>query len=123
MFTLKKTFRFEAAHQLPHHDGKCARLHGHSFVLHVHLEGKELVTEGPKSGMLCDFGDVSAVVKPYVDGYLDHHFLNGTTGLENPTSEELARWLFGKLAPQMPLLQAVEIEETCTSACCYTPFK
>lgn len=121
MFTLSKSFRFEASHQLPAHDGKCARLHGHSWIGRVYVRGSELQASGPKAGMLLDFGDLKAIVNPLVDAYLDHHHLNDTTGLENPTSEELARWIYQRLKPQLPELVAIEIEETCTSSCRYEP--
>ncbi len=116
MFTLTKSFRFEAAHKLPKHDGKCQRLHGHSFLGSIVVQGMMLIEEGPKAGMLIDYGDLSNLVKPLLDHFLDHHYLNETTGLENPTSEELARWIFQRLLPLCPQLVAVRIEETCTSA-------
>lgn len=123
MFELVKEFKFEAAHMLPHHDGKCRRLHGHSWTLKVHLTGNVLETAGPKQGMLIDYTAVSTVVKPLLESSLDHHYLNETTGLENPTSECLAVWIFNKLQPHLPfLLSAVEICETCTSACIYRPY-
>jgi 6-pyruvoyltetrahydropterin/6-carboxytetrahydropterin synthase len=107
---------------LPQHDGKCRRLHGHSWVGRVFLQPKNgLVTVGPKSGMVQDFGEVSAVLKPFVDDNLDHWYLNESTKLANPTSEELARWIFERLYPKLPLLVAVEILETCTSSCRYSP--
>lgn len=118
-FKLKKEFRFEAAHKLPKHDGKCSRLHGHSWTMRVHVVGGKLQDSGPKSGMLMDFGDISKAVKPLVEDCLDHHYLNESTGLENPTSEELARWIFERLHPVIPGLVAIEVDETCTSSCCY----
>lgn len=121
MFTLSKQFRFEASHRLPAHDGKCARLHGHSWIGRVYVRGTELQADGPKAGMLIDFGELKRIVNPLVDDYLDHHHLNDTTGLENPTSEELARWIYDKLKPELPELAAIEIEETCTSSCRYEP--
>lgn len=122
MFTLTKEFKFEAAHKLPHHDGKCSRLHGHSWVGKVVVRGPQLVKDGPKAGMLFDFGDISKAIKPLVEDKLDHHYLNETTGLENPTSEEMARWIFGWLrAAGAQGLVAVEIQETCTSSCRYEP--
>lgn len=121
MFTLKKEFKFEAAHRLPAHDGKCARLHGHSWTMVVAVAGARLVSSGPKSGMLRDFGDLKAGVQPLVEQCLDHHYLNETTGLENPTSEEIARWVYEKLKPATPDLVSVEVRETCTSACIYQP--
>ena len=71
--------------------------------------------------MLQDFSDVKKVLTPLVNGWLDHHYLNDTLPLENPTSEEVARWIYDHLKPHLPLLVAVEIEETCTSSCCYRP--
>lgn len=122
LYTLTKTFRFEAAHRLPYHDGKCARLHGHSFVAKVELAGAELHTTGPKHAMLVDYGDISQAVRPLLENCLDHHYLNETTGLESPTSELLAQWIFERLLPSFPgYLYAVTVEETCTSACRYCP--
>ena len=121
MFRLEKQIRFEASHQLPFHDGKCARLHGHSWIAVLILEHDELIAEGPKAGMLLDFGDISAAVKPLLDTKLDHWHLNETLGLINPTSEEIARWLHQQLIDRLPLLTAVRVEETCTSACEYRP--
>lgn len=116
-----KEFYFEAAHQLPHHDGKCQRLHGHSWVGRVYIKGNSLVQDGSKQGMVMDYGDIKQYIKPLLDNYLDHYYLNETTGLENPTSEEVARWIFEKLeAAGCPNLWAVEIQETCTSGCRYT---
>lgn len=71
--------------------------------------------------MLMDFADISRVVKPLLEEKLDHHHLNETTGLENPTSEQLAIWIFGQLKPLLPELASVEVDETCTSSCCYRP--
>jgi 6-pyruvoyltetrahydropterin/6-carboxytetrahydropterin synthase len=121
MFKLTKKFRFEASHRLPHQGGKCARLHGHSWVGEVAVEGSGLATSGPRAGMLLDYGEMKAALQPLVDAKLDHWHLNETTGLENPTSEELARWIFDQLAPALPCLASVAIEETCTSRCEYRP--
>lgn len=124
MYTLRKQFKFEASHQLPNHDGKCRRLHGHSWVGYLIVEGEELHTDlgnGPKAGMLIDYGDIAKVIQPLVDLYLDHHHLNETTGLVNPTSEHLARWIYDRIIHQLPQLVAVEIQETCTSSCVYRP--
>lgn len=118
-FTLTKEFRFEASHVLPSHPGRCRRLHGHSWLMRVVLRGKDLFSEGPQAGMLRDYGDISRVVRPLVEDYLDHYHLNATTGLMNPTSEELARWIFEKIHPNLPELVAVEVDETCTSSCHY----
>lgn len=114
---LFKEFKFEAAHRLPGvtPDHKCARLHGHSYRLVVHVSGDV----DPKTGMVIDFADISAVVKPLVEQHLDHYYLNDVDGLENPTSENLARWVWQRLAGALPQLAAVEVRETCTSGVIY----
>src|SRR4051812_12086201 len=108
---------FEAAHSLPHvaPDHKCARLHGHSYRVVIHVNGPD----DPVTGMVLDFADISAAVKPIVDGDLDHRYLNDIPGLENPTSEQVARWLWERLKPQLELLSAVQVRETCTSGCIF----
>ena len=128
MFTLTKDFRFEAAHQLIGHDGKCARLHGHSWVLRVAFEGKdgELLPVGPKAEMLVDYGDIGIAVRELVNNHLDHFHLNETLGTSRPTSEFVARWVWLMLMNKVlsPRLQAmlkwVEVEETCTTSCRYS---
>jgi len=119
MFILKKQFKFEASHQLPNHDGKCARLHGHSWVMVIWVEGDRLITEGCKQGMVIDYGDISRIVKPLVNDHLDHYHLNDSMGLINPTSESIAVWVYERLKPSLDCLYAVEIQETCTSSCIY----
>lgn len=126
-FALTKEFTFEAAHQLAGHDGKCARLHGHSFRLKVHLVGAQLRRSGPQRAMLMDYSHISAIVKPFVDEFLDHQFLNETLHCQNPTSEFLAQFIFEQLeprfaeAPDRVALFGVEVCETCTSGCLYQP--
>jgi 6-pyruvoyltetrahydropterin/6-carboxytetrahydropterin synthase len=85
----------------------------------VEVKGTRLTEEGPKAGMLIDYGDLTVAVRPVLDGVLDHHYLNETTGITNPTSEELARWLFSTMRKTIAGLSAIEIHETCTSACRY----
>ncbi|BAU64154.1 queuosine biosynthesis protein QueD [Stanieria sp. NIES-3757] len=115
-----KEFYFEAAHQLPHHDGKCRRLHGHSWVGRVYVKGDRLITNGSKQGMVIDYGDIKKYLQPLLDNFLDHYYLNETLSLESPTSEMVARWIFEKLETAgLPGLYAVEIRETCTSGCTY----
>lgn len=121
MFTITKSFRFEAAHVLPKHAGKCARLHGHSFVGRLVLRGESLRSGGSEDGMLQDFGAVSAAVGSVLDSHLDHRFLNDTLPMESPTSEAVARWLYERLKPELPMLAAVEVDETCTSSARYEP--
>ncbi|KGE05140.1 6-carboxytetrahydropterin synthase QueD [Pseudohaliea rubra] len=111
-----KDFHFEAAHRLPNvpEGHKCARLHGHSYQLRVTVSG-----DAPEpSGWVMDFADLKAVIRPVIDR-LDHYYLNDIEGLENPTSENLCRWIWARLAPTLPSLRAVEIRETCTSGCIY----
>lgn len=122
MWILEKDFRFEASHQLPYHDGKCKRLHGHSWKMTVKVECDAIQTEGSKQGMVMDYGDLKKIVQPLVDEKLDHWHLNDTTGLESPTSELLAQWIYqqleGKFASPAFLL-SITIEETCTARCTY----
>ncbi len=119
-WTIFKEFRFEAAHILPHHGGKCSRLHGHSWVGRVYLKGNYLEKTGPSQGMIMDYGDLKKYVQPLLDDYLDHYFLNETTCLENPTSEAIAKWIYEKLElAELPGLYSVEIRETCTSGTIY----
>ena len=111
-----KEFHFEAAHRLPNVPAghKCARLHGHSFRVRIVILG-----DAPEpAGWVMDFADVKASFKPLHD-MLDHHYLNDISGLENPTSENIARWIWQRLKPSLALLSAVEIRETCTSGCVY----
>lgn len=111
-----KCFSFEAAHCLPNvpPDHKCARLHGHSFHVEIHVSGPI----DPHVGWVMDFGDIKKAFKPILD-QLDHYYLNDIEGLENPTSEAVARWIWKRLKPDLPLLSAVKIRETCTSGCIY----
>ena len=118
-FTLRKRFTFEAAHLLPHHDGKCARMHGHSWVGWVEVEGDALQESGPGSGMVIDFVDLAAAVDPMVDAHLDHYVLNESLDIESPTSEAVAQWVYRYLFARGVPLSAVTIEETCTSVCTY----
>ena len=113
---LVKDFRFEAAHYLPNvpEGHKCRRMHGHSFRGEVAVRGPI----DPHTGWVMDFADLKAVVEPIVR-QLDHYVLNDIAGLENPTSEILAVWIWEKLAPQLPDLHRITIEETCTSRCHY----
>ena len=113
---LTKEFTFEAAHSLPHvpKGHKCARLHGHSFRVEVTVRG----AVNPESGWLMDFGELKEKFKP-LEEQLDHRFLNEVPGLENSTSENIARWVWQRLKPQVPQLWCVTVFETCTSRCVY----
>lgn len=111
-----KRFTFEAAHLLPHlpEDHKCRRLHGHSFTVELHLRGPLAVPED----WVMDFADVEAAIAP-IHGKLDHRYLNDIAGLENPTSEAIARWIWARLKPQLPALESVVLFETCDAGCVY----
>ncbi|MFA5631973.1 MAG: 6-carboxytetrahydropterin synthase QueD [Porticoccaceae bacterium] len=111
-----KEFSFEAAHLLPNVPAghKCGRLHGHSFHVTLYVAG----AVGEKSGWVMDFADIKAAFKPTLDA-LDHYYLNDIPGLENPTSENIARWVWRDLKPRLPQLCRIQIRETCTSGCIY----
>jgi 6-pyruvoyltetrahydropterin/6-carboxytetrahydropterin synthase len=118
---LKKTFGFEASHQLPRHDGPCAQLHGHSYRLTVEVRGVTLHTDGPKTGMVVDYGDISAAVKPLLVQSLDHHDLNTSLPVVTTTAELIAQWVYDQLVPALPGLVAVTIGETASTEARYEP--
>ena len=111
-----RVFHIEAAHRLPNvpADHKCARLHGHSFRIEVHIVGEV----DPESGWVQDFADIKAAFAP-VNEQLDHRYLNDVPGLENPTSENLAVWIWDQLLPDLPMLSTIVVQETCTCGCSY----
>ena len=111
-----KEFAFEAAHRLPHvpPGHKCARLHGHSFRVVIHVRGDV----DPATGWVMDFADLKAAFAPTLSR-LDHYYLNDIEGLENPTSENLARWIWERMVGTLPGLCRVVVHETCTSGCAY----
>jgi len=107
-----KVFTLECAHRLPNvpEGHKCARVHGHSFRVEIHVSGPL----DPRLGWVMDFADVKSAFEPLFQ-QLDHHYLNDVPGLENPTSEHLARWIWQRLKAALPQLSAVVVHETCTS--------
>lgn len=111
-----KVFHIEAAHLLPNlpTTHKCRRLHGHSFRVEVHVAGEVQ----PSAGWVMDFAMLKEHVAPVFET-LDHQYLNEIPGLENPTSENLAHWIWQRLAPRLPGLTKIVIAETCTSGCVY----
>ena len=111
-----KEFTFEAAHHLPRvpKGHKCGRLHGHSYRVRITVDG----TVDPDLGWVVDFADISKAFQPLLQ-QLDHYYLNEIEGLENPTAEVLARWIWQRLAPRLDNLSKIEIDETCTSGCLY----
>ena len=116
MMEVSKKFTFEAAHRLPNvpADHQCARLHGHSFQCEVHVRGPLT----PHLEWVVDFADIKKAFEPF-HRMLDHHYLNEVDGLENPTSEHLARWIWRELKPGLPQLARVVVHETCTSGASY----
>ena len=111
-----KEFSIEAAHWLPHvpEGHKCRRLHGHSFHIQVHVAGP--VDE--HLGWVMDFAEIKAAFE-VIEDQLDHRCLNDVKGLENPTSENLARWIWNHLRADLPALSTIVVRETCTSGCVY----
>ena len=110
-----KDFTFEAAHKLPlvPKDHKCFNLHGHSFSVRVYVEGN--INE---MGWVMDFADIKLLCKPIID-VLDHSYLNELKGLDNPTSENIAIWIWQKLEKKLQGLSSIEVMETCNSGCIY----
>ena len=116
MMEIRKSFTIEAAHRLPNlpPTHKCARLHGHSFNIEIAVGGPM----DPDKGWIMDYGDIKRAFEP-LHGQLDHNYLNDIAGLENPTSEHLALWIWERLRPELHNLTAVIVHETCTTTCEY----
>jgi len=113
---LVRDFTFEAAHHLPNapEGHKCRRLHGHSFRVEVAVEGEV----DPRTGWFLDYGEIRDAVEP-IRLRLDHYHLNEIEGLENGTSEHLARWIWDRLRPALPSLVRITVHETCEARCEY----
>ena len=111
-----KAFTLEAAHRLPNLPcgHKCSRLHGHSYRIEIHVEGQVEA----QSGWVTDFAEVKKAFQPIYE-QLDHGYLNEIEGLENPTCEVMARWIWKRLKPSLPSLARVAINETATTGCVY----
>jgi 6-pyruvoyltetrahydropterin/6-carboxytetrahydropterin synthase len=110
---IRKQFAFEASHVLPFHNGKCSRLHGHSYRLDVAVEGR-LQAGGPAAGMVVDFDELARIVRSAIVDKLDHTHLNDT--VENPTSENIVVWIWRRLAPELTGLTELTLWET-ANAC------
>lgn len=113
---LFKHFNFDSAHFLPnvHKGHKCRTLHGHTYRMTLYFDGK--IDE--KLGWVMDFSDIKAVVDPII-GRIDHKLLNDIEGLENPTCELVAIWLWQKIKPEVPQLSKIKLYETPTSGVVY----
>ena len=112
-----KVFKFDAAHRLPNvrQGHKCSQLHGHSFSVEILIQG----SVDPHSGWVMDFADIAAVCQPIVD-QLDHKYLNDIDGLDNPTSENIAKWIWKHLRLALPQLSKIVVQESTESGCIYT---
>lgn len=112
---IEKEFIFDAAHFLPlvAQDHKCRRLHGHTYRVTIGVEG-----EPDSRGWIIDFAEISAVVKPILK-QIDHNLLNAVRGLENPTAENIARWIFQQVKPQLPIMNFVIVQEGAGSRVIY----
>jgi 6-pyruvoyltetrahydropterin/6-carboxytetrahydropterin synthase len=130
MFTISKTFDFHAAHQLMHHDGKCRNLHGHSWKARITFRSPTFYKDGPKTGMVVDYGDIKSCVQPIIDLFFEHKFMNETLATDSPTSEFVALWLYDRIAVECRRTSAqahglelvsVAIAETETSEVVYAP--
>lgn len=115
---ITKAFEFDAAHHLPHvpPGHKCGRPHGHSYRVVLGLEGDL----DPRLGWVQDYGDVKAAFRPLLERF-DHRNLNEIAGLENPTAELLAIYIFETLQPELPLLTDVTVCESPTAQATYRP--
>ena len=112
-----KEFTVEAAHLLPNvpEGHKCKRLHGHSFLIRIYVSG-----DAPEpSGWVMDFSELKRICNPYIEE-LDHSYLNEINGLENPTSENIAIWLWNRLIGPLQNLSTITVMETCNSGCEYS---
>ena len=116
MMEIFKSFTFDSAHFLPNvHDGhKCKAIHGHTYRLVVYIDGPL----DPHLGWVMDFADLKKVVDPIVKR-LDHHLMNEIPGLENPTCEQIAVWIWDQVKPHVPLMSKIELHETPTSGAGY----
>ena len=111
-----KEFTIEAAHWLPNVPvgHKCGRMHGHSYRIAIHVSG----SVDPHVGWVLDFADIKTAFKS-IEDEIDHRCLKEVAGLENPTSENLVRWLWRKLLPALQSLSMITVRETCTAGCIY----
>ena len=111
-----KEVSFEAAHFLPNlpDNHKCRQMHGHSFKIRITVDGPVDV----HTGWVMDFADIKKVFESIMT-QLDHSCLNDIDGLENPSSENLAVWIWDQLKPDLSILSGIEVKETCSTGCIY----
>ena len=115
-FRLTREFTFDAAHRLPGVpvDHKCGRLHGHTFRVELTCEGEV----DRNTGWVLDFAEIKNAFSPYLEE-LDHRYLNEIEGLQNPTVENIARWIWVRIKPKLPSLFQVNVAEADASRCEY----
>jgi len=121
MYQLEKIFTFEAGHLLTSHDGKCKQPHGHSYVLTVILRSDKLIQSGPKRNMVMDFSSLTEIVRPMIEQYFDHKWLNDSLHEEATTMEFISKWIYDYLKPHLPDLYAITLAETATIKVTYSP--
>lgn len=110
MYRLRRKEDFDAAHFLEGYDGKCARMHGHFWVVEAFVVGDTL----DEIGFVMDFGIIKSALKEII-GDLDHYVLNDIEDIGNPTCENVARYIYLRLKPSIPeagKLEKIRVWET-----------
>ncbi|MFF5727171.1 6-pyruvoyl tetrahydropterin synthase family protein [[Kitasatospora] papulosa] len=120
MLSITKEFHFSASHVLDHlaADHPCARMHGHNYILEVELSAQP--SELSPAGFVRDYRDLGAL-KKWIDEFLDHRHLNDVMKDKNPSSENLAMWVYGNWQREIPEMTAVRISETPKTWATYRP--
>ncbi|HEX5571017.1 MAG TPA: 6-carboxytetrahydropterin synthase QueD [Ktedonobacterales bacterium] len=114
--TIAKEFSFDAAHSLPHSDGPCQRLHGHTYRVVVMARGQTQPLDGrAEEGMVLDFARIKEVYKRRIEARCDHQFLNETVPVERTTAELLAAWMLTEMRAELEQVVAVRVSETPSS--------
>ena len=111
-----KIFNIESARSLPNlpDSHPCKNIHGHSFKIKITVSGKI----NKATGMVLDFNQIDEIFNP-IHLLIDHKYLNDIKGLENPSSENLAIWIWKRLKPKLPTIIEIEIKETSETGCIY----
>ena len=111
-----REFSFDAAHLLPHHSGKCSKLHGHTYRIRFYVAGPVKRIEGSSDeGMVLDFGLLSQAYKEHLEPLLDHRYLNESLQISAPTAELVAAWALTRMSSLMPGISRVRVYETPTA--------
>jgi 6-pyruvoyltetrahydropterin/6-carboxytetrahydropterin synthase len=117
-FTVFTDYELQCAHWLPHvPDGHmCGDMHGHTYRVRLYVGGSEIADS---QGWVLDYADVDSAFAEEVHATLDHSLLNEVPGLNNPTCELIARWMWERLQPRLPGLRRIDIGETCRAGVMY----